>query len=251
MCLTLYIYRAPCFSPNAVEKDRAVLDAVRERRVGDSRSVAEEELTADLLDTLSPSVIIHMCRSKRALEILKYYKEKHQEVVILNAPDAILGNSRKALEDALLALHLHTPSSLIAIHPELAGKGYWVKQTDTSDSSEKHVYFTETMPLETTASQIVQPHIEGTCVKFYGVRKTGFFHAVVSENSSGAHGSLSESIEITLSQAATQLANRLNLDIYGGDAIVTSHGDFAIIDFNDFPSFSACREEAAEAISLL
>ena len=39
--------------------------------------------------------------------------------------------------------------------------------------------------------------------------------------------------------------------MYGGDAIVTSDGDFYIIDFNDWPSFASCREAAAEAIVVL
>ncbi|MFS6554926.1 hypothetical protein VPJ68_05445, partial [Parabacteroides distasonis] len=37
--------------------------------------------------------------------------------------------------------------------------------------------------------------------------------------------------------------------MYGGDAIVTADGNFVIIDFNDWPSFSRCRDEAAEAIA--
>ena len=37
--------------------------------------------------------------------------------------------------------------------------------------------------------------------------------------------------------------------IYGGDAVVRRDGSFCMIDFNDWPSFSRCREEAALAIA--
>ena len=39
--------------------------------------------------------------------------------------------------------------------------------------------------------------------------------------------------------------------IYGGDCIVRDDGSFALIDFNDWPSFARCREEAAAAICRL
>ena len=37
--------------------------------------------------------------------------------------------------------------------------------------------------------------------------------------------------------------------IYGGDVIIGSDGIARLIDLNDWPSFSACREEAADAIA--
>ena len=52
-----------------------------------------------------------------------------------------------------------------------------------------------------------------------------------------------------LQQAANVAARALGLTIYGGDAIVSPDGHFYIIDFNDWPSFAACRKEAAKAIA--
>jgi hypothetical protein len=45
------------------------------------------------------------------------------------------------------------------------------------------------------------------------------------------------------------LAAAVGLQVYGGDCIVTVDGAWYMIDFNDWPSFSRCREEAAEAIA--
>ncbi len=81
---------------------------------------------------------------------------------------------------------------------------------------------------------MIQKHIEGDLVKFYGVLGTDFFYPLDNER---------------LRQLATQAAEVLSLPIFGGDAIVTSDGSIYIIDFNDWPSFSPCREEAAKAIA--
>ena len=44
-------------------------------------------------------------------------------------------------------------------------------------------------------------------------------------------------------------AEVLNIHIYGGDCIVSEDGVMRIIDFNDWPSFAPCREEAAPNIA--
>ena len=39
------------------------------------------------------------------------------------------------------------------------------------------------------------------------------------------------------------------MKIYGGDCIVSPDGEIRIIDFNDWPSFAPCREEAGPQIA--
>ncbi|MDE6321932.1 MAG: hypothetical protein K2L93_06485, partial [Muribaculaceae bacterium] len=41
----------------------------------------------------------------------------------------------------------------------------------------------------------------------------------------------------------------LDVKIYGGDCIVGEAGTVQIIDFNDWPSFAPCRNEAAPHIA--
>ena len=48
---------------------------------------------------------------------------------------------------------------------------------------------------------------------------------------------------------AEKLARALEVPIYGGDAVIDEEGNIWLIDFNDFPSFSSCRERAAKAIA--
>ena len=46
-----------------------------------------------------------------------------------------------------------------------------------------------------------------------------------------------------------QAAQVLNVHIYGGDCIVSEDGTVRLIDFNDWPSFAPCRDEAAPHIA--
>ncbi len=47
-------------------------------------------------------------------------------------------------------------------------------------------------------------------------------------------------------QAASDI---LDVKIYGGDCIVGADGTVRIIDFNDWPSFAPCRQDAAPYIA--
>lgn len=104
---------------------------------------------------------------------------------------------------------------------------------------------------------VTQAHIKGDVVKFYGVEGTGFFRYYYSgddtetkfgdeeRNGKPQYYSFSSS---NLQVDAEKLACLLQTPIYGGDAIVREDGCYVIIDFNDFPSFSRCRKDAAKAI---
>ena len=41
----------------------------------------------------------------------------------------------------------------------------------------------------------------------------------------------------------------MDVKIYGGDCIIDADGSMQIIDFNDWPSFAPCRNEAAPYIA--
>lgn len=104
---------------------------------------------------------------------------------------------------------------------------------------------------------IAQLHQEGDLIKFYGVEGTNFF----SWNyASGSHSKFGlESINgkelgfkfdpERVKLYADMIAKKLNVPVYGGDAVVNEEGEFFFIDFNDFPSFRTCCDEAAKAIA--
>ena len=107
---------------------------------------------------------------------------------------------------------------------------------------------------------MVNEHLEGDLIKFYGVNGTDFFYWFYPfemkhskfglEKINGEPTGISFKVE-TLQQICNQAASVLQVDVYGGDAIVAADGSMRIIDFNDWPSFAPCREEAADAISEL
>lgn len=247
----LLVYRDERFSPGAVDRDKAMLDKVAQliADFADSeiKMLHESELQEACAADYADFTVIHMTRSAEAFA--KLIEIQSFGAHVLNPPAAIKGCSRANIENAMEANNLPTPKSLVEQHPNLAGKGWWVKANNTADSSPSHIQFFKTLPEELVArvqkhdeSLLVQPHIEGLGLKFYGVRGTDFFH--VRED-------VSPTVLQQLKDDANCLADALSLDIYGGDAILTPDGLLTIIDFNDFPSFSSCRELAAEAIKYL
>ena len=88
----------------------------------------------------------------------------------------------------------------------------------------------------------IQQEVIGRVVKFYGVSGGGYFAALPDG------GELPEAIVRALSEAASSAAAALGLEAWGGDAVVNGNR-FAIIDFNDWPSYSRVRGPAARAIA--
>ena len=52
-----------------------------------------------------------------------------------------------------------------------------------------------------------------------------------------------------LKDICRKAAEILDVEIYGGDCIISPEGEIRIIDFNDWPSFAPCRTEAAPHIA--
>ena len=99
---------------------------------------------------------------------------------------------------------------------------------------------------------VLQPHIEGDLVKFYGIgpaRRRGepawfrwFHHA---DQRLAGHPVDTEA----LARLAARAAGAIGLEVYGGDAIVGAGGALTLLDLNAWPSFARYRDEAAEVIA--
>ena len=80
----------------------------------------------------------------------------------------------------------------------------------------------------------VQQEVVGRVVKFYGVGGSSHFSVHPEDEE------VPEAAVRALSEAASAAAGALGLEAWGGDAVLS--GDrFAIIDFNDWPSYSRVR----------
>lgn len=227
----LMVQRDESFSPNAVEKDLAILQAVGEklRERGASVSYVKEELLQDKRWKLGDrvGVIFSMARSEKSLAVLQ--QAQAEGVMVVNDPRSIeICNSRRAI-DGLMR------SNRIPAAPYYErGKG-WIKADRGHDvrfaaNEEEMLAFKQQVE-----DPLLTAHVEGTLVKFYGVADRFFSPQGYPQ----------------VAEAASRLARLVGIQVYGGDAVLLSDGTFAIIDFNDWPSFSSCREEAAAAICRL
>ncbi len=266
---TLLIQRAACYSPNSVEKDLAVLQEVG-CLLSEIKVISEEDLV-DYFIAQSQSVsseqsvlltdycqIFSMARSTKALDCLESLEQKG--VLVLN-PSAGVRACKRSHVDKIMR------ENLLPLPPEDGNDGYWVKRADSAAQSKEDVCFchdwSEVERVKAAFIKrgivdiVIQAHVKGDVVKFYGVEGTGFFRFYYSgadsetkfgdEEKNGKPQYYSSS-SLALQADAEKLSSLLQTPIYGGDAIVREDGSYVIIDFNDFPSFSRCRQEAAKAI---
>lgn len=256
----LAVLRDPCFSPNSVEKDRAILMTVVRRLQGRGHEVdvkAESELADSPLHGYE--TVFSMGRFPETLAQLKGLG-----VPVINSPEGVARCQRKVLQHIMETAGVPVP-------PKQGEHGYWLKRGDTAAAQTEAdvVYAADEEELQLKISEFrrrglsdytVSAHVVGDVVKFYGVRGTAFFRyfytAAGGESKFGdeqRHGQARYyPFEVAdLRRVSEQLAGVVGVDVYGGDAIVRQDGTFCIIDFNDWPSFSRCREEAAEAVAEL
>ena len=266
---TLLIQRAACYSPNSEEKDLAILQEVG-CLFDDVKIIGEDELvenfstynqliSAESIGAVNAYYqIISMARSPKALDCLEQLEQRG--IRVLNPSVGVRACQRSNVEKVMRENHLPLP-------PDKGDDGYWVKRADAAAQSKEDVCFchdwAEVEKIKSTFMQrgitdvVTQAHVKGDVVKFYGVEGTGFFRYYYSgddtetkfgdeeRNGKPQYYPFSSS---NLQADAEKLACLLQTPIYGGDAIIQEDGSYVIIDFNDFPSFSKCRKEAAKAI---
>jgi hypothetical protein len=139
----------------------------------------------------------------------------------------------------------------------------WVKRADVHNTQDGDVTFADTrvgvaaalagLAARGLTRAVLQPHVAGDLVKFYGIGGTGqshgepawfrwFYHREqrVAGHAFDPHA---------LARAVRRAAVALGLEVYGGDAIVTATGDVVLLDVNAWPSFALYRDEAAERIA--
>ena len=262
------IQRAERFSPNSVEKDLAILEAVAERlrQQGCDVTILQEdalgqEYTRGQEDTrILPQCIYSMSRLPETLQWLKSL----QSIKIINSPEGVENCTRCTLETIMTQIGTPMP-------PKEGSDGYWLKRGDASAQSERDVvYVPDCEALKQAIADMerrgireytISAHVKGDLVKFYGIcGGTGFFRYYYptddgetkfedeQRNGSAHHYPFDA---VLLQSEAERLAEAVGIVVYGGDAVVRADGSFCVIDFNDWPSFSRCREDAADAIATL
>lgn len=266
--------RAGAFSPNNIGNDAAIFNAVTDnlRKRGYQVAVYSEEQFQT--SGVSEPVIMNMCREKGSIQLLCQLENEGR--VVVNSGFGIENCTRERMTRLLIANGIPYPQSVIASTNEnvttaLDSAGIdrcWIKRGDfhamhkedvsfvrhSGEAQEVlHEYFLRGIP-----RAVINRHLEGDLVKFYGVAGTPFFHwfypfdsghskygaEIINGHSHGYKFSLDY-----LKDICNKAAGALDVTIYGGDCIVDQDGVIQIIDFNDWPSFAPCRDEAAPFIA--
>lgn len=283
----LAISRDPIYSPNNEKKDAAIWNGVLERlraRGWKIDEISEEELAGMSVKECKNrySKIVHMARRMRSLmrieklNIPTFNKAHAVRTVAKSREATLLRLQQKGLpvpawwaydpeEDEMFVCDLNLQNLLPG----------WVKAMREDGAKPQDVSFVQT-PLEADShilqlsaervpDIIVMQHIEGDLIKCYVVldenpdgeirllrwfrpQEIGYskFGEAESHNTPPSNNTIDET---ELAQLARAIGQTLDLQIFGFDAIIKSDDSINIVDVNDWPSFSCCQEEAADAIA--
>jgi glutathione synthase/RimK-type ligase-like ATP-grasp enzyme len=275
----LGISRGTEYSPNLAGNDAAIFTAVADELRGMGHIVScigENEMVG--FDYTPYERVVTMARDVFSLVMLEKETDTATQQKFINSINGILTCTNKAkVATLMLEEGVPQPEFLVGEHRNVlfcsAGskdeivKPLWLKNCEGSATVAEDTVFCPTKESFDAAFRhleerdvslwMVQEHQEGDLVKFYGVEGTDFFRWNYASKGHSKFGL--EAVNgkekgfpfdaQRIKRYADMVAKRLHVPIYGGDVIIDEKGGFWFIDFNDFPSFSSCREEAAKAIA--
>lgn len=270
----LGISRDSVYSPGRESADSALFQGVADRlaAMGNSvRTVTEREFCTMVRsgNVVEWDGIFHMCRSAETLELLSGL-----DIPCVNTVRSVR-NCQRTLQDRIFHKSgVSVPDSCICNTSDGPGDWSawpcWLKRGDSHSVLQSDVILVHNraecsaqmaqMASRGISDCLIQKNIQGTLVKVYGV--TGEWvldcRVVTGEKDKFGnvveHGSQGTGIKDILNTGALNELIRMaavavECDVFGADVIVDGNGNLTIIDFNDWPSFSSCRERAAIAIS--
>lgn len=213
-------------------------------------------------DEAAPDFVFLMCETVEALRRLSAWEARG--VPHINPIGAVRDTYRDRMIARFDAAGVpFVPSRLVATSAPAPTTALpvWVKRADVHNTQDGDVVYAGTAPALAAAlgaltgrgiaQAVLQPHIEGDLVKFYGIGASTeaerawfrwFHHA---DQRLAGHPVDTEA----LARLAGRAAAALGLEVYGGDAIVGPGGTLTLLDLNAWPSFARLRDEASEVIA--
>ena len=214
-------------------------------------------------DEATPDFVFLMCETVEALRRLSAWEARG--VPHINPTGAVLDTYRDRMIARFAAAGVpFVPSRLVVTSAPAPTTALpvWVKRADVHNTQDGDVVYAGTAAALATAlgalsgrgiaQAVLQPHIEGDLVKFYGIGAAvtagerawfrWFHHA---DQRLAGHPVDTEA----LGGLAARAAAALGLEVYGGDAIVGPGGTLTLLDLNAWPSFARLRDEASEVIA--
>ena len=268
------IMRAGAYSPNHIGNDAAIFNAVAEqlrKRCCIVTVYSEEQFNSGLV---KERIILNMCREQQSIKRLQEMED--DGCIVINSGYGIENCTRERMTRILMGHGIPYPDSIIvntneAVIGELKNAGInncWIKRGDFHAMHKEDVSYVRHAEEAQEVLQeyffrgikraVINKHLVGDLIKFYGMYGSPFFfwfypfddgHSKYGlEAINGKSKGIDFDIEY-LKSICNQAAEALDVKIYGGDCIVSPEGDIRIIDFNDWPSFAPCRNEAAPFIA--
>lgn len=268
------IKRKTKFSPNHIGNDGMIFSLTAECLRNMGYDVVEYTEAEFVLSEEKENYIFNMARDKATIKRLKQFEK--EGAVIINPGTGIENCKREAMTRLLLGNDIPYPESLIIDVTgdptegliEMGADAFWIKRGDSHAIHREDVTYARNIPevksilqefgLRDIPNAVINEHLVGDLVKFYGVADTDFFYWFYPydlshskfglEKINGAAKEFSFDVEV-LKKACDKAGEILDVKVYGGDCVVAEDGSFKIIDFNDWPSFAPCRDEAAPKIA--
>ncbi len=268
------IMRAGAYSPNHIGNDAAIFNITADqlrKRGCEVKIYSEEQFNAG---DVKEDIIVNMCREQRSIALLQKLEDSGR--LVINSGYGIENCTRERMTRILLGSGIPYPESLIVNTDEgvvaaLERAGFdrcWIKRGDFHAMHKEDVSFVrhpqeaqevlQEYFLRGIKRAVINKHLDGDLIKFYGVAGTPFFHWFYPfeaghskyghEAINGAARGLAFDINY-LKDICAKASAELGVVVYGGDCIVSDDGEIRIIDFNDWPSFAPCRDDAGPYIA--
>lgn len=268
------IMRAGAYSPNHIGNDAAIFNATADqlRKRGCVVNIYSEEQFNS--GKVTEKIILNMCREQASIKRLQ--EEEDRGSIVINSGYGIENCTRERMTRILLGNNIPYPDSIIvdtdeAVVAKLSQadiNNCWIKRGDFHAMHKEDVSYVRHAEEAQEVLQeyfyrgikraVINRHLVGDLIKFYGIRNSPFFYWFYpfdeghSKYGLEAINGKSKGIDFDiehLKKICHDASEALGVEIYGGDCIVSPDGAIRIIDFNDWPSFAPCRNEAAPFIA--
>ncbi len=268
------ISRANQYSPNHIGNDAAIFNATVQHLEAAGCEVVLYTEDEFLQQDVKEMILFNMARNKEVIAKLQQLEDNG--CIVVNSGYGIENCTREKMTKLLMSNHIPHPKSLIVntsqdISAFLKNPTFstcWIKRGDFHAIHREDVSFVrnpeeglsilQEYALRGIPTAVVNEHLCGDLVKFYGVANTDFFYWFypfdMNHSKFGLEKINGEAKGILFDKDALhaicqKAAEVLKVHVYGGDCVIAEDGTMRIIDFNDWPSFAPCREEAAPYIA--
>ena len=261
------VYRELAHSPGRETDDAEILRAtaaeLEKHGLAVTLKTPDELPAAEDFRNVPPSLFV-MCERVEVVEKLAGWEARGLRVV--NRPSGIRNTDRERTLALFSAGRVPYPRTVLVetASPAAFEGPCWVKRGDvhaTEPGDVAHCADPAALARNLVrlsergiARAIVQEHVAGDLVKFYGVAgleddaRPSWFQWFYHRDQKLSNHPFDRD---ALAAATSRAAAALGLEVYGGDAIVSPGGRLTVIDLNAWPSFALFRPVAAARIAAL